>query len=607
MANKRIKDISTASTSFASDDFVITDSATSGTRKMTKDNLISQVSAGVSGDYLEESNNLSDLASAATSRANLDVNSIAQDAESGGTKLVGPTMRFDGASYVSFADNDAFSFTNGTDDTPFTVTAWVKMEDATNFSIFTKHAASAANREWALITNSADKLILDIRNTSGSYQQLRAAGEVTSYEGQWIHVAGTYGGAGPNSASAFSDAGDEITLYVNGKNVGGAVSSSGTYSGMSNTSQAAWVGRSSSQYAKGEIRDVKLFNKELSAAEVKTLCLSGSMPESFAESTGAISYASDFSAGVDGAAASNGTVVGNIDSIGGQNDNLRYTVDTTLDSHRVTYAATTVDGKRYKVSAEFYVPSTNSDLDGISVRSGSSSANQYAVDNAITQDAWVELSGELVATSTSVRFYAKSGGASTWQDASGTDVFYVRNVRITQIGAVLDARAEQFDTSTGKLYDLSGNDFVGTQSGGVSLLGREFPVYETGTWTPSVAFGGGSTGVTTSIASGFYTRIGNLCHISCNLTLTSKGSDTGTAVITGLPFSSGSISNQNGSIRTVYAVNLAGLTSGIEGRTTDSSTNITLQDWGASGVSVLTNTNWNDNSAIRLAGTYQIQ
>lgn len=76
MANKRIKDISTASTSFASDDFVITDSATSGTRKMTKDNLISQVSAGVSGDYLEESNNLSDVADKNTAKLNLEVPNI---------------------------------------------------------------------------------------------------------------------------------------------------------------------------------------------------------------------------------------------------------------------------------------------------------------------------------------------------------------------------------------------------------------------------------------------------------------------------------------------------------------------------------------------------
>jgi hypothetical protein len=80
MANKRIKDITTASSAFASDDFLVTDSATSGTRKITKDNLIAQVSAGVSGDYLEESNNLSDVASKDTAKLNLEVPDIGSGA-----------------------------------------------------------------------------------------------------------------------------------------------------------------------------------------------------------------------------------------------------------------------------------------------------------------------------------------------------------------------------------------------------------------------------------------------------------------------------------------------------------------------------------------------
>ena len=73
MANTRIKDITTAASTFSSDDFVAIDGATSGTRKMAKADLISQVSTGVSGTYLEESNNLSDVASKDTSKLNLEV------------------------------------------------------------------------------------------------------------------------------------------------------------------------------------------------------------------------------------------------------------------------------------------------------------------------------------------------------------------------------------------------------------------------------------------------------------------------------------------------------------------------------------------------------
>jgi len=73
MATTRIKDITTAATTFSSDDFVAIDGATSGTRKMAKDDLITEVSSGVSGTYLEESNNLSDVDSLDTSKLNMEI------------------------------------------------------------------------------------------------------------------------------------------------------------------------------------------------------------------------------------------------------------------------------------------------------------------------------------------------------------------------------------------------------------------------------------------------------------------------------------------------------------------------------------------------------
>ena len=73
MATRRIKDITNTATTFASDDFIALDGSTQGTRKMDKDDLIAEISAGVSGDYLEEANNLSDVASLDTSKLNLEV------------------------------------------------------------------------------------------------------------------------------------------------------------------------------------------------------------------------------------------------------------------------------------------------------------------------------------------------------------------------------------------------------------------------------------------------------------------------------------------------------------------------------------------------------
>ena len=60
--------------------------------------------------------------------------------------------------------------------------------------------------------------------------------------------------------------------------------------------------------------------------------------------------------------------------------------------------------------------------------------------------------------------------------------------------------------------------------------------YETGTWTPSLQFGGASTGITYVLQNGFYTKIGNIVSGTCWILLSSKGSATGDATIAGLPF-----------------------------------------------------------------------
>ncbi len=73
MATRRIKEITNTATTFASDDFIALDGTSQGTRKMDKDDLIAEVSAGVSGDYLEEANNLSDVASLDTSKLNMEI------------------------------------------------------------------------------------------------------------------------------------------------------------------------------------------------------------------------------------------------------------------------------------------------------------------------------------------------------------------------------------------------------------------------------------------------------------------------------------------------------------------------------------------------------
>lgn len=75
-----------------------------------------------------------------------------------------------------------------------------------------------------------------------------------------------------------------------------------------------------------------------------------------------------------------------------------------------------------------------------------------------------------------------------------------------------------------------------TYSAGINLGNETLSVYDEGTFTPTIAFGGGSTGVTYTTQSGTYTRIGNRVMWGIRIVLTSRGSSTGNATIQTLPF-----------------------------------------------------------------------
>jgi hypothetical protein len=567
MATKRIKDISTTATTFAADDFIALDASSVGTRKMAKASLITQVGA----NYLEKADNLSDVASKDTSKLNLEVPNVGTaanevpvngmlgdmsfqssaavtvgdltaDGHFSGTvgkpmPVNGPSMRFDGGGdHVSFADNDAFSFTNGTDDTPFSISTWVKPKTNAQFIPMARYGGSG-NKEFLFYSAGSGGLKLYLCNASDT-QRVTVTMDTTLTLNEWHHMTVTYAGAGPNSANSFSNAQNGVTIYLNGKAVA-ATASNNSYGGMSSTAAATTIGKQGSNYSTGEIRDVKLYNKELSAAEVKNVFSNGQLPESFAESTGAITYVSDFSAGVDSVSATRATVLGNVDSIGGKDDNLSVTISTDNNNH---FAFRNVfsggPNKNYRVSFSYYIPSSNTYVDGIRLDVGATS--NALVESAPTFNAWNRVSVEADPDGNNfLYFYMLDGGSSTVHDSSGTDILYIRDIVVTQIGAVLDARAEQFDTSTGKLYDLSGNGFVGTQSGGVSLLGREMPVYETGTWTPVYSPSSGSfAALTMDVTDATYTRIGNLCTVSANIKTDNVDvtGASGSLRIAGLPY-----------------------------------------------------------------------
>ena len=147
--------------------------------------------------------------------------------------------------------------------------------------------------------------------------------------------------------------------------------------------------------------------------------------------------------------------------------------------------------------------------------------------------------------------------------------------------------------------------FTGLQtfSNGIAFANETLSAYDEGTWTPVLRFGGGSTGITYSTQTGRYTRIGQAYFFTAVLILTSKGSDTGNADITGLP----------GSYTTYHAVSvffyLGTLTSGHHANaliTNVSGSNaITLYDCVSGSLSIMQDTNFNNNTQVIVSGYYE--
>lgn len=59
---------------------------------------------------------------------------------------------------------------------------------------------------------------------------------------------------------------------------------------------------------------------------------------------------------------------------------------------------------------------------------------------------------------------------------------------------------------------------------------------EYGNWTPSLLFGGGGTGITYINQLGTYARCGSNVILTALIIISSKGSSTGTAVISSIPY-----------------------------------------------------------------------
>ncbi len=189
----------------------------------------------------------------------------------GATGKLSSSLELDGTDdYVTVSDTDRLTFSTGTSDRPFTISAWVNFDTASGTQGIVSKASAFNVGEFHLTLGTAGTTNFYFRtvdNSIGSYIGKKA--EYDLVVNTWYHVITTYDGSGTENG---------IKIYIDGSVVPVSSSSSGSYTAMENTSEPLYIGRrNSSPTFSGQIDDVRIYNYALTPTQVKTLYNNGAV------------------------------------------------------------------------------------------------------------------------------------------------------------------------------------------------------------------------------------------------------------------------------------------------------------------------------------------
>lgn len=194
--------------------------------------------------------------------------------------IAGQALKFRGnvGEYVQVADADRYSFGNGTTDTPFSLSAWVYYDSTNIFGVFPIIGkwASIGNAEWYLSvvgtnvfgSGGAHALHIQMNTSGGVTNRFRKEGRSSLPILKWSYVTMTYDGSSTIGG---------IKLYVNGVEETTDSQTDGTYVAMSNLGATVDIGAiirtnaTFDSFAKGKIDEVRIYNRALSASEIRQL------------------------------------------------------------------------------------------------------------------------------------------------------------------------------------------------------------------------------------------------------------------------------------------------------------------------------------------------
>ena len=168
--------------------------------------------------------------------------------------VLGQALDFDGSSnHVALGDPSPLNFQG---DSALSVTGWVKLDDTQNWPVLiAKQAGADPTGQYAVQVGSGSNNKPSLYLNTGSWNMTVEANEVLA-AGSWYHIAATYDGT--NSR-----------IYINGALDNSASSQTGPIDG--DEFDPIQIGFANGVRMNGLIDDLRVYNRTLTAAEVKQL------------------------------------------------------------------------------------------------------------------------------------------------------------------------------------------------------------------------------------------------------------------------------------------------------------------------------------------------
>tara|TARA_R100000008_G_scaffold18340_3_gene9218 strand:- start:7032 stop:9350 length:2319 start_codon:yes stop_codon:yes gene_type:complete len=165
--------------------------------------------------------------------------------------------------YLKVADNASLSFGDGSDDSAFSISSWIYLDDiSADRPVIAKWHQGNTTREYALFVDTNGAVNFALYDESASAELVRKTANSTVSTATWYHVLVTYDG---------SSTGAGIKIYLGGTSKTLTADDTGTYTAMENASEPLTIGYyqvGSNKFFDGRMMEVAIWNKELSQTEI---------------------------------------------------------------------------------------------------------------------------------------------------------------------------------------------------------------------------------------------------------------------------------------------------------------------------------------------------